>query len=288
MHSTFSDGRDPIEGNVEEAEQLGLTELTCVDHVRAGTDWVPDYVAAVRRIRETTDVELRCGIEAKLLDTTGALDLPDAYDGVDAIYAADHQVPLADGPNHPREVKARIAAGELEAGAVVEALVESTARALDRPERVVIAHFLSASSRSSAWPRRMSRRGCSTTSRPRPRGPARRSRSPSAGAARARRRSRRSGATGCRSCSARTATRARRSAATTTASRCCASSTPSRRDRRPADPLRVRGRRRAPASRPVATSPRSPRCTASATRTPTPPRSCRTWRSSSPPGTRRR
>ena len=50
VHSTFSDGRDPIEGNVAEAEALGLTQLTCVDHVRAGTDWVPEYVAAVRRI----------------------------------------------------------------------------------------------------------------------------------------------------------------------------------------------------------------------------------------------
>ena len=49
VHSTFSDGRDTIEDNVAEAERLGLLELTCVDHVRAGTDWVADYVAAVRR-----------------------------------------------------------------------------------------------------------------------------------------------------------------------------------------------------------------------------------------------
>jgi len=143
VHSTFSDGRDPIEGNVEEAEALGLTELTCVDHVRAGTDWVPDYVAAVRRIRSTTDVELRCGIEAKLLDTTGALDLPDDIEGVDAIYAADHQVPLADGPTHPREVRERIAGGDLDPAVVIDAILTSTARALDRPQRVVIAHFLS-------------------------------------------------------------------------------------------------------------------------------------------------
>lgn len=143
VHSTFSDGKDPIEGNVQEAESLGLAQLTCVDHVRAGTDWVPEYVAAVRRIRATTDVDLRCGIEAKLLDTTGALDLPDRFEGVDAIYAADHQVPLADGPNHPREVRERLERGELATDAVLEAIVTSTARALDRPERVVIAHFLS-------------------------------------------------------------------------------------------------------------------------------------------------
>jgi putative hydrolase len=143
VHSTFSDGRDAIEDNVARAEELGLTELGCVDHVRADTDWVPGYVEAVRRIRATTDVALTCSIEAKLMDTTGALDLPADIDGVEAIFAADHQVPLDDGPNHPRDVKERLEHGDLRAEDVLEAIVTSTARALDRPEPVVIAHFLS-------------------------------------------------------------------------------------------------------------------------------------------------
>jgi putative hydrolase len=143
VHSTFSDGRDPIEDNIAAAEALGLATLGCVDHVRADTGWVPAYVDAVARLRGETQVELRCGIEAKLLDTTGALDLPAGIEGVDAIYVADHQVPLAEGPTHPREVRERIAAGDLDAGAVIDAILTSTARALDRPQRVVIAHFLS-------------------------------------------------------------------------------------------------------------------------------------------------
>ena len=54
VHSTFSDGRDRIEDNIAEAEALGLTALGCVDHVRVDTDWVPDYVAAVQRLRGET------------------------------------------------------------------------------------------------------------------------------------------------------------------------------------------------------------------------------------------
>ncbi len=141
VHSTFSDGRDRIEDNIAEAESLGLEELGCVDHVRVDTAWVPEYVAAVSALRGTTSVRLRCGIEAKLLDTSGALDLPAGIEGVDAIYAADHQVPLADGPTHPREVRERIASGDLRAEDVIEAILVSTARCLDRPQRVVIAHF---------------------------------------------------------------------------------------------------------------------------------------------------
>ena len=143
MHSTFSDGANSIEQNIAEAERLGLRELTCVDHVRAGTDWVPEYVDAVRSMRRTTELRLRCAIEAKLLATDGALDLPDAIEGVDAIYAADHQVPLADGPHHPREVRDALASGERSATDVLEAIVTSTARALRRPEQIVIAHLFS-------------------------------------------------------------------------------------------------------------------------------------------------
>ena len=143
VHSTFSDGRGTIEENIAAAEALGLGTLGCVDHVRVDTDWVPAYVEAVERARDGTAVELRCGIEAKLLDTTGALDLPGGIEGIDAIYAADHQVPLADGPTHPREVRERIGGGDLDPAVVIDAILTSTARALDRPQRVVIAHFLS-------------------------------------------------------------------------------------------------------------------------------------------------
>lgn len=144
VHSTFSDGANTIAENVAEAEALGLTALTCVDHVRRDTAWVPDYVAAVRELRATTRVRLRCAVEAKLLDTSGALDAPLELDGVDLVYVADHQVPLADGPYNPRTVKARIETGELDPRAIVEAIVTSTANALgSRPQPMVVAHLFS-------------------------------------------------------------------------------------------------------------------------------------------------
>ncbi len=143
VHSTFSDGKNTIEENIEEAESLGLETLTCVDHVRRDTDWLPSYVEAIERLRPTTEVELICGIEAKLLTTAGDLDMPELPTGIDRIYAADHQVPLEDGPHHPREVKEEIASGQRSANEVIGAIVESTANAARRTENMVIAHLFS-------------------------------------------------------------------------------------------------------------------------------------------------
>jgi putative hydrolase len=145
VHSTFSDGRGTIAENIAEAERMGVRRLTCVDHVRESTDWVPEFVDAVARARETTDVELLCGIEAKLMDTSGRLDLPPAelIEGVDRIYAADHRVPMADGPHHPREIRDWLASGELRVGEVLEGIVAATAGAVGKHENVVIAHLFS-------------------------------------------------------------------------------------------------------------------------------------------------
>jgi putative hydrolase len=143
VHSVFSDGKGTIAENIAAAEARGLQRLTCVDHVRADTAWAPEFVAAVRAADQETEIELRCGLEAKLLDTEGNLDIPSDLGGADYIYAADHQVPLASGPTHPREVKAAIESGEMKALDVLEAIVTATANAVDRHENVVIAHLFS-------------------------------------------------------------------------------------------------------------------------------------------------
>jgi putative hydrolase len=144
VHSTFSDGADTVQANVAAAEAAGLTEMTCVDHVRVDTDWLAQYVAEVERMRARTHVRLTCGIEAKLLDTTGRLDMPDELPaGIEVVYAADHQVAMDDGVNHPDDVRARLQRGELAGAEVFRCLIESTRRTLDRPQPVVIAHLFS-------------------------------------------------------------------------------------------------------------------------------------------------
>lgn len=144
VYSTFSDGQNTIEENVAEAERIGLTELVFADHVRADSKWLPAYVATVSECRDQTSVDLRCAVEAKILDVYGHLDLPGKLMGVDAVYVVGHQAPSPDGPMNPRSTRERIEAGKLDPQVILHWMVSGTAAALHRHEHVVIAHLFSA------------------------------------------------------------------------------------------------------------------------------------------------
>ena len=143
VHSTFSDGSSTIAENLEQAARMGLTRICCVDHVRRDTKWVPDFAAAVGQAAVGLPLQVSTGIEAKILDSTGQLDLPRIRDGIDRVYIADHQVPLADGPHAPTEIRAALADGRLFASDVVDAIVDATVAALLSHPCSVIAHLFS-------------------------------------------------------------------------------------------------------------------------------------------------
>ncbi|MGW1227001.1 PHP domain-containing protein [Streptomyces sp. NPDC001478] len=131
-HTDFSDGRDPLDRVVAAAESAGLDTLVLTDHVRADTAYLPRYVAAVRAARTTTPVRLVCGVEAKIMDTSGRIDLPDDLSGIEHIAVADHRFPLPDGPAHPRAVRDLLDAGTLTPRDALEHLVRATTRAVGR------------------------------------------------------------------------------------------------------------------------------------------------------------
>ena len=146
VHSTFSDGQDSVADNLAAAVACGLTRIACVDHVRRATNWAPTFVATVRaeaeRVREH-GLSVVVGLEAKLLDEHGTLDLPEDRGGADLVYLADHQFPLGDGYFSPNVIRTRLAEGSLSKRAAVDALVRSTCGALARYNNVVVAHLFS-------------------------------------------------------------------------------------------------------------------------------------------------
>ncbi|MFJ6432835.1 PHP domain-containing protein [Streptomyces sp. NPDC091416] len=140
-HTDFSDGRDTLAAVVGAAADAGLHTLVVTDHVRADTTYLPAYVAAVRAARAAAPLSLVCGVEAKILDTEGRIDLPADLTGIEHIALADHRFPLPDGPAHPDTVRALLDEGRLTPQEVLRMLVRATARAVERVPAGRTAHI---------------------------------------------------------------------------------------------------------------------------------------------------
>jgi putative hydrolase len=151
VHSTFSDdGTSTLAENVQAAVERGLRTLCLADHVRRDTAWVPRFAAAVDEYRGTPGLRVLAGVEAKIWDGSGRLDLPAALDGIDLVLIADHQFPADNGPVHPDEVRSAIAYGGMTAAEAIERVCEATARAAScgdqapgGPGGVLLAHLFS-------------------------------------------------------------------------------------------------------------------------------------------------
>jgi putative hydrolase len=143
VHSTFSDGASTMAENVRVARERRLRTLCLVDHVRADTDWLPEFARAVTRYRSVPGLRVLAGVEAKMLDMAGRLDVPpdlDRTDAIDLVLIADHQFPGRDGPVHPAVMRAAITGGEVTAGEAIEGLAMATIAALGGTRRGLLAH----------------------------------------------------------------------------------------------------------------------------------------------------
>lgn len=128
VHSTFSDDAvSTLSENIAAAQVRGLTTLRLVDHVRTSTTWVPEYLAALRA-EDALGLTVLSGVETKMLDSAGRLDLPAGLPPLDAILIADHQFPGTDGPWTPGETIARGLSGADAADLLIAAYVSAMAR----------------------------------------------------------------------------------------------------------------------------------------------------------------
>lgn len=143
VHSTFSDDAvSTLAENVAAAAAAGLTTVRLVDHVRQSTTWVPEYLAAVRALSVPTGLTVLTGVEAKILDASGTLDIPVLPEGIDRILIADHQFPGSDGPLGPTAVRERIADGWA-AEDVLDQLVSALIASMRRYPGNQLAHCFS-------------------------------------------------------------------------------------------------------------------------------------------------
>jgi putative hydrolase len=86
----------------------------------------------VDQYRGQPGLRVLAGVEAKILDTAGHLDLPPdlhTVGGIDLVLIADHQFPANHGPVHPDALRAALEFGSITPAEAIERLCEATARA---------------------------------------------------------------------------------------------------------------------------------------------------------------
>jgi putative hydrolase len=147
VHSTFSDdAHSTVAENLAAAAAIGLTEIRLVDHVRQSTTWVPDFLAAVAAAPRYAGLTVHTGVEAKILNARGELDLPPGLTigpgGVDAVLIADHQFPGLDGAWSPETTKHKLDSG-LSTTDALDLLVGATIAAMESVEWGQLAHCFS-------------------------------------------------------------------------------------------------------------------------------------------------
>lgn len=141
VHSTFSDDAvSTLAENIAAASAAGLHELRLVDHVRESTTWVPEFLAAVAAEPVPDGLAVFTGVESKIMDASGRLDLPAGYSG--AVLIADHQFPGTDGPWSPRVTLERLEAG-LATQDALDLLVGALIAAMASVETGQLAHCFS-------------------------------------------------------------------------------------------------------------------------------------------------
>ncbi len=141
VHSTFSDdATSTVAENIAAASTAGLSHLRLVDHVRESTTWVPEFLAAVAAAPVPDGLTVLTGVEAKIMDATGRLDLPADYRGT--VLIADHQFPGHDGPWSPAETIQRLATG-LSTADALDLLIDGLIGAMGAVDDGQLAHCFS-------------------------------------------------------------------------------------------------------------------------------------------------
>ena len=92
IHSSFSDGKNSILEMASVAHKLGIKKICFTDHVRKDSTWFNNYILEIERVRKLVPIEICIGVEAKIIDFNGNLDVPDNLPKEVSRVAAIHRI----------------------------------------------------------------------------------------------------------------------------------------------------------------------------------------------------
>ena len=145
IHSTFSDGKNTPAENAAAAYLIGLEKVCMVDHVRRDSTWVPRFSQTISELKCTYEgrMAIYSGVEAKIINEDGILDIPDNMSGVDYILVADHQFPLGNRFVSPDAVTRMLDSGKMSPEEVATRLIDATLAVMQQYKKLILSHLFS-------------------------------------------------------------------------------------------------------------------------------------------------
>jgi len=102
IHSNFSDGRMGIPAAVKRAEHERLDCIAFTDHAMHKSTYIPEYISTIQAVRKTTQVKIFAGLEVKIKDFAGNLDISESDKRLlDFVSGSLHRYPSEDGSYIP-------------------------------------------------------------------------------------------------------------------------------------------------------------------------------------------
>ena len=105
IHSTWTDGTQSLGEIAKSAKKLNLTSIAITDHVRKTSTYCPDYEKEIEKISAETGLRIIAGFEAKVINESGDLDLPEfCSPEKHLIIGSVHSVNIKGKTVHPRDM----------------------------------------------------------------------------------------------------------------------------------------------------------------------------------------
>lgn len=93
IHTNWTDGSNSSAEIISEAEKKGLNAIAFTEHIRVGSTYFGGFYDEINDLRKNAQVKVYIGIEAKVIDENGNIDVsPANYSKAEIVLGSVHRV----------------------------------------------------------------------------------------------------------------------------------------------------------------------------------------------------
>lgn len=106
IHTDWTDGKNSVLEIIEAAEKVGLSDIAFTEHIRKDSTYFEYFYSEVNKYRKDTYVNLYVGVESKVVDKHGNLDVSNKdYNSAEIVLGSVHRIQKNNTLIHIRDIE---------------------------------------------------------------------------------------------------------------------------------------------------------------------------------------